>query len=439
MTGGIRHKAIVRARPTAVTLLIVSRILTSDCSLPAHPWSLVTGRWPEALAQTTNGTTTVMRETVVSGGGRIGSGNPMSALIVLGEPMGGGTANGSFTVRMGGGMASLASAGGTKTIAVEGTTNDPTASITVNGAHATVSGTTYRADGIILMEGPNTLTVTATDPLGNRSSLSITVQLDTWPPAKPTVVTQAVVTTASYTLTGTKTPGASVWVNGVEVVPLNDATSWAAVVTLVEGDNVLVIVTKDAVGNTSATTTVTIVVDNLPPVIGVTAPNKTNFSPLTIAGTVDDSLTTVEVNGVAASRTGRAFSRALPLVGGPNPITITATSPNRHVSTQTLTVTLGSVPIITATVPPDGTKLSAGTPSTIQISATDQEGDPISYQVALDGVPLGAWAASPTQPWTPTTSQVGLHTVTASVRDAYGGSTQRELQVFVVRPPVQHP
>ena len=44
---------------------------------------------------------TVRQEGMASGGGRVGSGNPMSATIVLGQPIGGSTASGTFLFRIG--------------------------------------------------------------------------------------------------------------------------------------------------------------------------------------------------------------------------------------------------------------------------------------------------------------------------------------------------
>ena len=41
---------------------------------------------PLAHAQATNGIVTVAQERMASGGGRAGSGNPMSAITVIGEP-----------------------------------------------------------------------------------------------------------------------------------------------------------------------------------------------------------------------------------------------------------------------------------------------------------------------------------------------------------------
>lgn len=63
----------------------------------------------------------------------------------------------------------------TSTITVTGTIDDNAATVTVNGINAAVSNNTFTASGITLIKGANTITVTATDLLGNASSTQITV------------------------------------------------------------------------------------------------------------------------------------------------------------------------------------------------------------------------------------------------------------------------
>ena len=70
---------------------------------------------------------------------------------------------------------------GTRTITVTGTIDDPKATVKVNGATATIVGSDFSAS-VTLVEGPNTLTATATDLAGNAASASVTVTLDTVPP-----------------------------------------------------------------------------------------------------------------------------------------------------------------------------------------------------------------------------------------------------------------
>ena len=74
---------------------------------------------------------------------------------------------------------------------------------------------------------------------------------------------------AGHTLTGTKAPDTSVWLNGAQVVPLNADTAWSSPLTLVEGANVLNLLTKDGFGSASATITTATLLDTSPPTVPV--------------------------------------------------------------------------------------------------------------------------------------------------------------------------
>ena len=118
------------------------------------------------------------------------------------------------------------------TITVTGTMNDPSATVTVNGLAATVSGTTFTAQNVPLALGPNTLTATVRDSAGNTSSASITVSL-----------------VVGYTVQGTvNESAATVSVNGVAAA-LNGTGQFSAVVPLSVGVNTLTASATDAAGN----------------------------------------------------------------------------------------------------------------------------------------------------------------------------------------------
>ena len=391
-------------------------------------------------AQSSNGTMTLRYETIASAGGSIGSGNPMRAMTRLGTPAGGRMSNATFTVT-GGSLSDVPPLPpGTRTITVQGTVTESVSSVTVNGLAATLTGTSFQAGNIRLTEGANTITVTAVDLAGNRTNRSVSVTLDTRPPARPTVANIPTVTTAtSQVLSGTKLAGTSIWINGIQVVPLDNAITWSVTVSLTEGDNVLTIVAKDAAGNSSTTNTMNVVVDNLAPVITAAPPSKTNISPLPFSGTVDDSLTTVNVNGVTASRAGKSFSALRALIVGSNTVTVTATSPRGLVSTKAFTIVLGTVPTLTTLQPVDASKLLVGIPVSIQASATDLENDPIQYQFLVDGVVLADWGPAVLQPRTPSADQAGVHRLTVNARDGFGGSSTKSSDVFVVRKSVDRP
>ncbi len=472
-------------------------------------------------AQGTNGVFTVMQDVVSSAGGLVSGGSSMSAQTSLGLPASGTASNGIFTLvgGMGGATGAPPQQPFSATTTIMGTVDDPSASVTVNGAPAVMSGLTFRADNVRLTAGPNTVTAIARDGLGNQSSKSLTLYLDlpqaqkesrfnivvsgtinepsatvavngvsasivsdqftasvplvsgyntitavakdaagnqatisrgvfvpapTTHPAMPTVGTMGnapptVSTQSSVTLGGTKTPGTAIWINGQQIVASDNATTWSTTLTLTEGDNEFTFVARDAAGASSASVSLNIIVDNLPPVVTFTPPTKTNLNPTLLTGSVDDSQTTVTINGIVATRTKRAFEVPVSLVLGPNVLHLVAISPNGYQTLKDYVVVLGTIPSIQALQPADGAKIYMNAPTALQVTAQDQEGDPIQYQFLIDNTPLGDWGSSTSTTWTPGTSQAGLHKVTVSVRDAYGGANSKDAEAYVVRSPVNHP
>lgn len=81
-------------------------------------------------------------------------------------------------------------------------------------------------------------------------------------PAQPTLDTVLSPTNVSpQTLSGTKESNTSIWINGVEVVPLNSSTDWSYSYNLSEGTNNISITSRDAAGNESSAVLTTIEYD----------------------------------------------------------------------------------------------------------------------------------------------------------------------------------
>lgn len=487
--------------------------------------ALLGARAGTAAAQSSNGTYTLLVDTVSSGGERIGGGNPMAAQSLIGIPASGLSANQTVTLVGGIGFAEMPEEPPvTLTITVTGTVQDAggVETLSINGAPAHLVGTTFTAEGVLLRVGANPISVTARDRAGNSASAAITVYLDlpeakktprssipvtgtvsqpvqsvianglgadpadlaqgrytipvplrtglntitvtavdaagnpasrtirvtvpqrTRPPAMPTVGTRGdpltpVSDTASLRLGGTKTAGVSIWINGAQAIPADGLDTWELAVTLVEGDNEFVIVAKDALGVLSATVYRNIILDLEPPKISFSPPNKTNLTPAQLTGSVDDSLTTVTVNGITADRTRRAFEVAVPLVPGDNLLHLVATSPNNLISAKDVLVILGAIPAIQAIAPQDGALLDAGLALTLTMQAQDADGDPVHYELLLDSLRLGQPTDTPSWSWTPPSGALGLHTLTGRAWDDYGGADEQDAEVFVIRPAISPP
>ena len=148
-------------------------------------------------------------------------------------------------------------------ITVTGTIDNSTDIISVNGIAATVSGGTWKVPGIILREGQNVLTATATDVHGDVGTDSVSVTLNTTPPQLGILAPTSaqVVTSSTITVAGNvneQVPGTinskqvTVTVNGIAATVSNRTFS-AANVPLVQGMNTITVVATDPAGNTSQT------------------------------------------------------------------------------------------------------------------------------------------------------------------------------------------
>ena len=92
----------------------------------------------------------------------------------------------------------------TPAITATGTASDSISwvnAVTVNGIGAAISGESYSA-GLQLSEGPNAITVIATDAAGNTGNSSITVILDTIPPKITLDAVKTITNNPQLSLTG---------------------------------------------------------------------------------------------------------------------------------------------------------------------------------------------------------------------------------------------
>jgi hypothetical protein len=148
----------------------------------------------------------------------------------------------------------------TTTVAVSGTMSDSAAQVTVNGIPATVSGTTFTAPEVPLIEGGNILTATATDAHGHVATGSINVVRDLTPPHLAVLVPPdgSVVFESPVTVSGLVNDIVAGTVNAAQVTvtvngrpaTVSNRSFIAAGVPLIPGDNVLSVVATDASGNT---------------------------------------------------------------------------------------------------------------------------------------------------------------------------------------------
>jgi hypothetical protein len=241
----------------------------------------------------------------------------------------------------------------TASIEVMGTVNDPSAVVTVNGIMAfPLADGTFSSSVSNLLEGLNTVTVTARDSHGNIASQSITVTLLT-----------------KGTISGRVANSANMLpLSGVSVA-ITDSQGTHSAVTDAAGSYTVSSVTQgnfsakftkagyteqDINGVLAAGETKTLDVQlapSSPLTITITSPHDGgifNASPIAVTGNVTNDASVI-VNGAPAVVGGGVFSVSVPLSEGQNTITASATDQYGQSASQTITVTviLPKPPVIT--------------------------------------------------------------------------------------------
>ena len=151
-----------------------------------------------------------------------------------------------------------------------GGTKEVDTSIWINGIEAVpLDSSTKWSYPLTLIEGENNISITSCDAVGNESTaVNNSITLDTILPTAPTLH-NIISPTNIYTqlLSGHKEINSSIWVNGVEVIPVNFETTWSYDFELTEGENSISIISKDTIGNESDEINTTIILDVSAPVI----------------------------------------------------------------------------------------------------------------------------------------------------------------------------
>lgn len=261
---------------------------------------------------------------------------------------------------------------GATPIAVTGSASGvPAPQVVVNGVAASVSDGTFSAS-VPLVEGPNALVATATNPLGEDAA-EVAVVLDTTPPAVTILAPPdgSRTTEAEVPVSGTvvdASPIASLSVNGAAAT--FDGSSFTAVAPLSLGDNAIAAVATDAVGNQGSDSIT--VARGEAPAVAITSPAdgaELDVSPATVAGTVAGTPPlSVVVNGVAASVSEGGFTASVPLAEGPKTLTATATNAFGEASDAVaVALVVGPSLAVSIETPPDGATVSS---STIAVAGT---------------------------------------------------------------------
>jgi hypothetical protein len=221
--------------------------------------------------------------------------------------------------------------------------------------------------------------------------------------------------------------------------------------TATNGNHVVVAVARDAAGNTTTSTAITVTVQNAvpdttPPVVAVTAPSSgaTVSSAVTVTATASDNVGVVGVqfliDGIAlgSEDTSSPYSTSWATALVPNGAhAITARARDAAGNTLTsaaITVTVQNdttPPSVSLTSPPDGATVSGTV--TITAVASDNVGvDSVGFK--LDGVSLGP--NDTTSPysitWNTSSIGAGAHTLVATAIDAVGNVSVSAARTIIV-------
>jgi len=292
---------------------------------------------------------------------------------------------------------------------------------------ASLGAGTWSIASVNLAAGNNTVTVTATDSVGNFSSTAILIVRDNTIPtvAVSTPTTPHIRNTNPVPVTGTAADAGGSGVAGVSWSRAEGGgatgsavgtTSWTANVSLVVGINTITFTSTDAAGNTSLGVVLVVTLDQTAPALAITSPTSastynTNSTPIALGGTVSDtgggsvaSVTWTNSTGGSGSASvgGSAWTIAsVGLTVGSNVITVTATDTAGNSTNKVLTVFRDGAPPSVTITSPTTPHLRNTTPVPVTGTASDLETGIASVQwtnttTTATGTATGttAWSAS---------------------------------------------
>jgi Glucodextranase, domain B len=238
----------------------------------------------------------------------------------------------------------------TPQITVNGTAADTLstlARVTCNNGTALLNGATFSCN-LTLTNGPNSITVQATDVAGNTATSNLTVTLGN---------------ALTISATPSPAPNAAGWNNADVTVTFTCAggsgtiTCPQPVVVSNEGAGQVISRTATDTSGNTATATVTLKIDKTPPLLTINspAPGSTVANPqLTILGTSSDALSgiaSVTCAGAPATLTQPTFSCGRTLITGLNNVIIQAADAAGNQANVQLSVTLNTPPLTISAIP----------------------------------------------------------------------------------------
>jgi hypothetical protein len=241
-----------------------------------------------------------------------------------------------------------------ETITVRGVT-EMGATVLVNGEEVLVAGTLFQTL-VDLVEGPNTITVSASDALGNVVTTKMEVVLDTKAPYVVVLTPEEgeMATDPTIDVSGQAEDGLTIMVGDNVLTPAqynNGTFSYA--LALKRGDNMVTVTATDMAGNMLVIERM-VNLDDVVPVLAVSSPTDGSFqmdTGIMVMGTTDTDATLL-INDEVVILDHGLFSHELVGVEGENLITIVAVDAAGNSANVELTVSVDTVsPTLDFTTP----------------------------------------------------------------------------------------
>ncbi len=315
---------------------------------------------------------------------------------------------------------------------------EPGSLVSVNGLDATVIVSMYTVE-VTLVEGPNTLTVIAIDPMGNVQVVRVSVRLDTQKPYFQLIspLEGGMVNQSTLTIMAQLEPELEVTINdqpvpyGSEAYP-QDGGTLELTMDLVSAETVIHFRVKDPAGNV-LTIDRLVVLDNVPPWIKVTSPmpfETFDHPEIVVVGTTE-ATSRFLINDDDVTLQNGFFQRAILCVEGANRIVLTAIDPAGNVNTQVLVVNVDTRPPHLEITSPRGKVTTVNTETVSIVGTVWMDGVVTTGSVTVNGVVHALTDAINGIFSVPLTLVEGRNEISVVVEDLVGNSANQTIVVWL--------
>jgi len=289
-------------------------------------------------------------------------------------------------------------------------------------------------------------------------SIVISVTVDNIPPDSPILdPVESPTNQSTQVISGTKETNTSIWIDGVERIPLGPNTTWSYTVNLNEGANSFNITAKDGVLNESQVVVVNILLDTSSPTMPVVTDDGvfttlltqlhaswTSQDPQTdiveyqyAIGTASGSNDVVDWTfmGIQTEMTHAGLSLAQAQIYYISAKAKNAAGSWSQVGTSDGITVNQSVPLIIRIYPSNASSGYTGDTINFSVDAEDTDGDSLLYQFSLDGQIIQPWQVSSTFSWSTSGVDSGIHSMKVEVSDNNGGVVFQDVEVCLFRKP----